>query len=261
MSHENTQQQQNNLPEMSTAKRLLGATVATILVVWWGIHLNSLIQAVAAACDTQLTVPGGIHKLGGMDVTADIAVLMVYGIGTVIVFCAASLVLPTFALVPRRSWFWRLPVLLVLGSSLPVCVIIVEAISGASRSADRWTDAGFNHLVMDTAGYLFLGVTFGFVAWLVSKIYMFRRWALLAWMGFGFAAIAVPCSLVALSFHAPDGSGSPSFFSVLLIRLPVLGIVPWPLIDTFLCLVGAVLVGIGWFLLKRNSIAPQPLQG
>jgi hypothetical protein len=252
MSHENTQQQQNNLPEMSTAKRLLGATVATILVVWWGIHLNSLIQAVAAACDTQLTVPGGIHKLGGMDVTADIAVLMVYGIGTVIVFCAASLVLPTFALVPRRSWFWRLPVLLVLGSSLPVCVIIVEAISGASRSADRWTDAGFNHLVMDTAGYLFLGVTFGFVAWLVSKIYMFRRWALLAWMGFGFAAIAIPCSLMGLYLRTSNED------TVFLVRLSGLT-VPWPIIDIFLCLAGAIIAGGAWLLFRRNSIPTPPL--
>jgi hypothetical protein len=239
-----------NLSETRLFKRILGATAAAILIAWWGIHLNSLIQAVVAASDTQLTTPNGTHRLVGMDTSANLAVIFVYAIGLVILFCTMAVGWPIFALVPRQSRFWRLPVFILLGCSLPICVIIVESLIGSTRSPDKWTNAGFNHLVMDAAGYLFLGVSYGVVAWIMARIYIIREWALSAWMGFGFATLAVPCSLAALSFRQPSESGYVGAFDVLFI-----GVVPWPIIDTFLCFIGALLGGIGWFffhLIRRS---------
>src|SRR5260370_287188 len=37
---------EDNLSEMPLLNRILGTTAATILILWWGIHLNSLIQSV-----------------------------------------------------------------------------------------------------------------------------------------------------------------------------------------------------------------------
>jgi len=148
---------EDNLSEMPLLKRILGATAATILIVWWGIHLNSLIQAVVAASDTQLTIPSGTHRLVGMDTSANIAAILVYVIGLAILVFTVGVALPIFVLVPRSSQFWRLPVFILLGCSVPICVIIVESLSGFTRSPDKWTNAGFNHLAMDTAGYMDYG--------------------------------------------------------------------------------------------------------
>ncbi len=244
MNLANIHPSEDDLSEMPLLKRIIGATAAAILIVWWGIHLNSLIQAVVAASDTQLTIPNGTHPLSGMDTSANLAVIYVYAIGLVILFCTMAVVWPIFALVPRQSRFWRLPVFILLGCSLPICVIIVESLNGSTGSPDKWINAGFNHLVMDTAGYLFLGVSYGVVAWIMARIYIIRKWALFAWMGFGFAALAVPCSLAALFLR--QGA-----FDVLFI-----GVVPWPIIDTFLCFIGALLGGIGWFSLHRIRRSP-----
>ncbi len=233
---------EDNLSEMPLLKRILGATAATILIVWWGIHLNSLIQAVVAASDTQLTIPSGTHRLVGMDTSANIAAILVYVIGLAILVFTVGVALPIFVLVPRSSQFWRLPVFILLGCSVPICVIIVESLSGFTRSPDKWTNAGFNHLAMDTAGYLFLGVSYGVVAWIMARIYIIRKWALFAWMGFGFAALAVPCSLAALLLRRMNEFGSDG---------SIIGVVPWPIIDTFLCFIGALLGGIGWFSFHR----------
>jgi hypothetical protein len=77
---------------------------------------------------------------------------------------------------------------------------------------------------MDTAGYLFLGVSYGVVAWVMARIYIIRKWALFAWMGFGFAALAVPCSLAALFQENPNlQTGHLSVY-------PPTRVVPWPII-------------------------------
>jgi hypothetical protein len=103
--------------------------------------------------------------------------------------------------------------------------------------------------MIDAAGYLLLGVSYGVVAWMTYEIYMARRWGFFAWMGFGFGAVAVPCSLAALFYR------SSSTDLECLIRLSNSIIVPWPIIDTLLCLTGAILGGVGWIVLQRGNIA------
>jgi len=224
--------QQTGGSKPCTKKRLLGATIAAVLVAWWGIHFNAVFQVIRAANETQLENPSGIYSASESYMGAAISGIEAYAIGIVIILCTACVVWPVLAFVPRKSSFWRLPVLMILGVSLPLAVVACEAWMGSTRSIDKWSDVGANHLFVDMAGYLSLGLTYGLAVWFTFKTYILHEWRLLAWAGLGFSAVAVPASLLLIQ------RGS--------ISVPVLGDAAWPILETLLCTIGAFVAGLGW---------------
>jgi hypothetical protein len=224
--------QQTGVSKPSQKKRLLGATIAAVLVAWWGIHFNAVFQVIRAANETQLENPTGAYSHLETYMGAAISGIEAYAIGIVIILCTACVVWPVLAFVPRKSSFWRLPVLMILGVSLPLAVVACEAWIGSTRSTDKWSDVGANHLFVDMAGYLTLGLTYGFAVWFTFKTYISQEWRLLAWAGLGFSSVAVPASLLLIQ------RGSTS--------VPVLGDAAWPILETLLCIVGAFVAGLGW---------------
>jgi hypothetical protein len=238
MNSSNIQRRQTELSEPSIIRRLWGASFAAVAAAWVGIHFNAGFQAIRAASDTQLQNPSGTHVPGAMDYYfgAGMNVIEVYGIGIVLVLCSVFVVWPLLYFVPRPS-FWRLPVLLILSLSLPVLVVTTELCKGPTPGS-KWHDAGLNHLLLDGAGYLSLGLIYGLTVWFSFKIYMQQVWRFMAWAGLGFVTVAVPASVLILQ----HGSH---------ITIPGLGEATLPVLEVLLCIAGAALAGTGWLVFQR----------